>query len=159
MTMKRYSPIIDAIADSAVSPHRLELELTESLFIDDPGLVARTLADIKEISVKLAIDDFGTGYSSLNYLKRYPIDYLKIDQSFVRDIHADADDAAIVQAVIALAKSLRLKVVAEGVEHLNQLDYLRSLDCDQIQGYLFSKPVSVEQFKCLLRSPVLHPLE
>jgi len=119
----------------------LDLELTESLLMEDIEVNIRKLGAIREMGIKVAIDDFGTGYSSLSYLKRFPIDQLKIDQSFVRDITTDQDAAAICVAIIGLAHNLRLNVIAEGVETGDQMTYLRSHDCDEMQGYLFSKPL------------------
>jgi len=113
--------------------------------------VIQTIHELKSIGIGLSIDDFGTGYSSLSYLKRFPIDVLKIDQSFIRHLTTDADDAAIATAVISLAKSLRLKVIAEGVETAEHVTFLRKRRCDQMQGYFFSKPVSTEEFSQLLR--------
>ncbi|HXM75408.1 MAG TPA: EAL domain-containing protein, partial [Thermoanaerobaculia bacterium] len=110
-----------------------------------------TLQDLKNLGVHLSMDDFGTGYSSLNYLKRFPIDRLKIDQSFVRDVTHDPDDAAIASAMIAMAHNLHLSVVAEGVETEMQLAFLREQRCDEMQGYLFSPPVEPERFEELLR--------
>ena len=132
----------DALAASGLDPGMLELELTESVVMQDPEEAAGVLRDLKDMGLHLSIDDFGTGYSSLSYLQRFPVDHLKIDQSFVRDIHTDADDRAIVTAVIALAHSMKLKVVAEGVETPEQLAFLREHRCDIMQGYLFSRPVS-----------------
>lgn len=138
------------LEETGLPPHSLELEITESLLMKDVEQATKILCDLKAIGVKLAIDDFGTGYSSLNYLKRFPIDRLKIDQSFVRDITTDPDDATITMAIITLAHSLSLTVVAEGVEHEGQLAFLRKKHCDEIQGYYFSRPLPPEQLDQLL---------
>jgi EAL domain-containing protein (putative c-di-GMP-specific phosphodiesterase class I) len=111
-----------------------------------------TLEALSRMGVKLAIDDFGTGYSSLSYLKRFPLDTLKIDQSFVSDITTDEDDTAIVTAIIAMGKSLQLRVVAEGVETKGQLTFLREQECDGMQGYLFNRPVTADETTLLLKS-------
>lgn len=132
--------------ETALAPHYLEIELTESLVMADVEHATNVLRDFKALGVQLAIDDFGTGYSSLSYLKRFPIDVLKIDQSFVRDITSDADDAAIVMTIIALAHSLHLHVIAEGVETLAQLRYLQRHGCDLMQGYYFSRPLATQEF-------------
>ncbi len=137
------------LEETACRPEWLELEITESVVMEDPQSATDTLQELSDMGVHLSIDDFGTGYSSLSYLKRFPIDTLKIDQSFVRDISTDADDAAIARAVIALAHSMRLEVVAEGVETIEQLDYLRAQGCDLMQGYYFSRPLppgEIEKF-------------
>ncbi|WP_438971707.1 EAL domain-containing protein [Methylophaga sp.] len=131
-------------------PMHLELEITETMLMEDTVLASHTLAELSEMNISLAIDDFGTGYSSLSYLKQFPLNVLKIDGSFVRDIAMDGGDAAIVNAILALSKSLGLKVVAEGVETVEQLDYFRSHDCHLAQGYLFSKAVDKEGFNRLL---------
>lgn len=131
------------LKETGIAPHLLELELTESMMMSDVEHAVAILHDLKGLGVHLSIDDFGTGYSSLAYLKRFPIDLLKIDQSFVRDITVDPDDAAIVRSVISLAHSLRLKVIAEGVETEEQLGYLRQHGCDYMQGYYFSRPLGV----------------
>ena len=141
------------LEETGLSSNCLELEITESLLIDgaDKSVLA-TLEALKTLGITLAIDDFGTGYSSLSYLKRFPIDTIKIDQSFVRDITSDPDDAALVRAIIAIARSLRLNVIAEGVETEEQLDYLRRHDCDHMQGYFFSRPLPANECAALIRS-------
>ncbi|MBO9537843.1 EAL domain-containing protein [Herbaspirillum sp.] len=143
--------IADVLADTGLPPASLELELTESLMMTDVEHAIGILNGLKELGVRLSIDDFGTGYSSLAYLKRFPIDALKIDRSFVRDITIDADDAAITASIISLARHLKLRVIAEGVETDEQLDYLRHYGCDEIQGYLFSPPVPAEKFEQILK--------
>jgi diguanylate cyclase (GGDEF)-like protein len=131
----------------------LELEVTESVVMHNPQDAVRILEQLSAQGIHISVDDFGTGYSSLSYLKQFRLDTLKIDRSFVRDINSDADDAAIVRSVIALAHSLRLQVIAEGVETAEQLEYLRALGCDQYQGYLRSKPVPAAEFEAMLRAP------
>ena len=140
-----------ALSQRAGPAHCLELELTESLLMADIDANIRRLGAIREMGLRIAVDDFGTGYSSLSYLKRFPIDYLKIDQSFVRDISTDPDAAAICLAVIDLAHNLRLRVIAEGVETESQMSYLRRHRCDEIQGYLFSRPVPADELAHMLR--------
>jgi diguanylate cyclase (GGDEF)-like protein/PAS domain S-box-containing protein len=140
-----------ALRSSGVDPGTLDLEVTETAAMHNADVTVATLREIKRIGVRLSLDDFGTGYSSLNYLKRFPIDYLKIDQSFVRDITTDPDDAAIAVAMITLAHSLKHRVVAEGVETEDQLEFLRRHGCDEMQGYLFSRPLPAEEFVKLLR--------
>lgn len=142
--------VAQALRLSGVDARCLELELTESAVMKEPQRAVTTLIELKRIGVRLSLDDFGTGYSSLNYLKRFPIDALKIDQSFVRDIPADPDDAAIAVAVISLAHGLRLGVVAEGVETEEQLAFLRRHGCDEMQGYYFSRPLPADQFAMLM---------
>ena len=123
----------------------LELEITESVIMQDRKWVGKALQTLEAMGVRFAIDDFGTGYSSLSYLKRFPIDTIKIDRSFVRDVTTDSDDAAIVSAIIAMAESLKLDVVAEGVETNEQLDFIKAKDCAVVQGYLFSEPLMAEE--------------
>jgi len=140
------------LSETDLDPAYLVLELTESALMLNPDHAVKVLSKLKKLGVKLFIDDFGTGYSSLSHLKYFPIDAVKIDQSFVRNITTDADDAAIAGAVVAMAHSLKLKVIAVGVETLEQLDFLRSLDCDQMQGYFVSRPVPAEDLAHVLTS-------
>ncbi len=140
-----------ALAEAALPPERLELELTESMIMHNTERAVRVLTEIKSLGVKLAIDDFGTGYSSLAQLKRFPIDTLKVDRSFIREIPRDSEDRAITEAIIAMGKTLSLTVVAEGVETLEQKTFLRECACDEMQGYYFSTPVPPEEFALLLR--------
>ncbi|MBC7453595.1 MAG: EAL domain-containing protein [Massilia sp.] len=147
------STIAAVLLEVGLAPDYLELELTESLIMNDVGQAIGALRELKALGVRIAVDDFGTGYSSLAYLKRLPIDVLKIDRAFVADIGAgDGDDAAIVTSIITLAHALKLKVIAEGVEIAEQLDYLRRNACDEMQGYYFSKPVDADAFAELLRA-------
>ena len=139
-----------ALASAGLEPHFLEIELTESAVMTNPEESAVILEQLSRMGVLVSVDDFGTGYSSINYLRRFPIDKLKIDRSFVRDLDCEVD-ASIVQAIISLAHSLRLKVVAEGVETPDQLKFLRSLGCDQYQGFHFSPPLPASQFAELIR--------
>ena len=134
-----------ALDASGLPARLLELEITESVVMQNAPEARVMLEQLHQMGVGLSIDDFGTGYSSLNYLKRFPIDKLKIDQSFIRDLSVDSDDAAIVQAIIALAHGLRLRVVAEGVERVDQYDYLRALGNDEYQGYLYSRPLAAHE--------------
>ncbi|HSE33283.1 MAG TPA: EAL domain-containing protein [Pyrinomonadaceae bacterium] len=147
--------IIKILDETDLAPELLELELTESAIMQNPDLAAEVLQTLKTMGTKISIDDFGTGYSSLASLKRLPIDALKIDQSFVRDATTDSDDAALVMAIITLAHNLRLKVIAEGVETEEQLRFLQLLRCDEIQGFLFSKPLPPESLVALLDSPAV----
>jgi EAL domain-containing protein (putative c-di-GMP-specific phosphodiesterase class I) len=131
----------------------LKLELTESLVLDNVADTIAKMQMLKNIGVGFSMDDFGTGHSSLSYLKQLPLDQLKIDQSFVRDIATDPNDAAIVQTIIVMANSLGLDVIAEGVETKAQLEFLCQRGCAAFQGYLFSRPVELAQFEVLLSSP------
>ena len=140
------------LAETGLAPAQLELEVTESVIMQDAQQVIASLQAFSDMGVRLSVDDFGTGYSSLSYLKRFPVDRLKIDQSFVRDLSTDADDAAIVQAVVTLGHTMNLRVIAEGVETLEQLAFLRQNDCDEMQGYLFGKPMPADEFGKLLRT-------
>ncbi|MFI3154862.1 MAG: EAL domain-containing protein [Methylococcaceae bacterium] len=136
--------------EESLPPEYLELELTESVAMHNPPGAIAVMNNLHERGVRMSIDDFGTGYSSLSYLKKFKVYKLKIDQSFVRDISTDPEDKAIVSAIINLAKSLGLQTIAEGVETVGQQAFLREQDCDEMQGYLFSRPVPVEQFEALL---------
>ena len=139
-------------ADTRVLPTAIELEITESLLLENNEETRRTLDLIKVLGATLAIDDFGTGYSSLSYLKRFPLDRVKIDQSFVRDLGTDPDDLAIVRAIVALSRSLKLEVIAEGVETKEQLALLRSEGCDEYQGFLFARPMDADSVSRLLEN-------
>ncbi|MFZ6754326.1 bifunctional diguanylate cyclase/phosphodiesterase [Undibacterium sp. Dicai25W] len=147
--------IADILQETELEPRFLELELTESMVMKDVDSAISILGKLKELGIHIAIDDFGTGYSSLSYLRRFPIDVLKIDQSFVNELTVNADAANIVVAIISLAHSLRLRVIAEGVETLEQLTYLRDRGCDEVQGYYFSRPVPANAFESLLRQEAL----
>jgi diguanylate cyclase (GGDEF)-like protein/PAS domain S-box-containing protein len=139
------------LRESAVDPSLIQFELTESLLMKEPEAAARTLRGLKESGVRISVDDFGTGYSSLAYLKRFPIDALKIDHAFIRDVTTNPEDAAIAVAIIGLAHSLKLKVVAEGVETEGQLNFLSMHACDEMQGYYFSRPVPPSECEAMMR--------
>jgi EAL domain-containing protein (putative c-di-GMP-specific phosphodiesterase class I) len=141
-----------ALGSSGLAPECLEVEITESVVMQNASDAIVTLERLSAMGVHVSIDDFGTGYSSLSYLKRFPIDKLKIDRSFIRDVSSDMEDAAIVRATIGLAHNLRLRVVAEGVETAEQLEFLRALGCDEYQGYYKSKPVAPAEFERVLRA-------
>ncbi len=138
------------LTETGLDPRYLEFELTESSVMKEPDEAIKKLHELKQMGVTISIDDFGTGYSSLNYLKRFPIDTLKIDKSFVREISTDPDVTAIVTAIITLAHALKLNVIAEGVETEEQFKFLRSLGCDEVQGFLFGRPISADEFTALL---------
>ncbi|MDO8127645.1 MAG: EAL domain-containing protein [Candidatus Brocadiales bacterium] len=142
--------VSDALRKTNLAPRLLELEITEGTIMQSIEVTTHRLRELNSLGINIAIDDFGTGYSSLSYIKSFPIQKLKIDKSFVRDITTDPNDAAIVTAIITMAHKLGLAVVAEGVETVAQLEFLRSLECDEIQGYLFSKPVPAEEFEKML---------
>ncbi len=139
--------ILDVIKESAINPERLVLEITESLMMESNDEVMKMLNAYKAYGLRLSVDDFGTGYSSLGYLKQFPVDLLKIDRSFVAGIQENSDDEVLVKAIVAMAKSLYLKVVAEGVESIEQLEILNMLGCDYAQGYFFSKPITAQQLR------------
>ncbi|CAM3091981.1 putative bifunctional diguanylate cyclase/phosphodiesterase [Janthinobacterium lividum] len=149
--------VAQALAETGLDAAHLELELTESMVMHNVEQATAIMANLKALGVQLSIDDFGTGYSSLAYLRHFPIDVLKIDKTFVSDITHSDDDAAIVRAIISLAHSLRLKVIAEGVETEQQLAFLRQQGCDQMQGYLFSRPLAAPAFEALLHEGSMLP--
>lgn len=137
--------ICKALEDYDFPAELLALELTESILIDDIKETLNILNTMRGLDITLAIDDFGTGYSSLSYLKQFPIDVLKIDQSFIRDITTDMSDKAIVSAIIAMAKQLEIDVLAEGVETLEHQAFLQTQGCDYVQGYLYCKPIPADE--------------
>ncbi len=147
---KLVSLVRQVLEETGLAPHYLELELTESQLLDSVEHIIATFQQLRDLGVKLAIDDFGTGYSSLSYLKRIPVDYVKIDQAFIRGVGEGGEDAAITRAIIAMAHGLSLKVVAEGVEDQRQLDFLKAEGCDEVQGYLISRPVEASELGALL---------
>jgi len=146
-----------ALKNTCLDPSFLELELTETVLMQHAESSACALGQLKAIGVRLAVDDFGTGYSSLSYLTRFPIDALKLDQSFVRDI-SSTDDAIVVRAVISMGKSLKHTIIAEGVETPEQLAFLQAHGCDEGQGYYFSRPVGAQQFAKLLETGISAPV-
>ena len=145
------------LQELSIDPSLIEFEITETSVMKNPDEAIRTLEYLRSLGVRLAVDDFGTGYSSLAYLKRLPVHTLKIDRSFIRDIPTDADDATITLAVMSMARSLGLTVIAEGVETEAQLDFLERNNCDQVQGYLFSRALPAISFKTLLSRPPFRP--
>jgi EAL domain-containing protein (putative c-di-GMP-specific phosphodiesterase class I) len=144
-----------ALEHSGLDPRRLELELTEAVLVENQDETVGILRRFKALGVQIAVDDFGTGYSSLSYLSRLPVDCLKIDRSFVHRISERGHDAAIVQAIISLAHALGMRVVAEGVETAEELDFLRAHDCEEVQGYLLSKPVHANSIPALASKPLM----
>ncbi|MEZ0315351.1 MAG: putative bifunctional diguanylate cyclase/phosphodiesterase, partial [Methylophilaceae bacterium] len=143
--------VIKSLNDSGIPPDLLELELTESSMMVNTEHTIVILDNLKKLGVQVSIDDFGTGYSSLAYLRRFPIDKLKIDIAFIRDITSNVDDAALALTIIRMAHSLKMEVIAEGVETVGQLAYLRHYRCDHIQGYYFSPPVAIDKLETMLR--------
>ena len=141
-----------ALEHHGIMPRRLKLELTESMLLEDIEQIIVTMNALKAIGVQFSLDDFGTGYSSLQYLKRLPLDQIKIDQSFVRDIVTDSSDRAIVRTIIAMAQGLSISVIAEGVETEEQRQCLLNMGCKHFQGYLFNKPVPIEQFEAQIKN-------
>jgi len=143
--------VLATIQRHAINPRLLKLELTESMLLDNIQNIISTMNELNESGIQFSLDDFGTGYSSLQYLKQLPLNQLKIDQSFIRDIATDSSDKAIVRTIIAMAQSLNLSVIAEGVETEEQRQPLLNKNCTHYQGYLFSKPVPIDQFDMLLK--------
>jgi EAL domain-containing protein (putative c-di-GMP-specific phosphodiesterase class I) len=137
--------------ETGVEPKYLELEVTETIIMRDAEQAISVLRELDGMGLSLAIDDFGTGYSSLNYLRRFPIGKLKIDQSFVHDITTNPDAAAIAAAIVSMGKSLKLRVIAEGVETEEQLEFLAKRDCDELQGFHIGRPMEANRFSDLLR--------
>jgi EAL domain-containing protein (putative c-di-GMP-specific phosphodiesterase class I) len=146
--------VFTTLRETGLDPRFLELELTESVLMKRAESAASVLKALRASGVKIAVDDFGTGYSSLSYLRKFPIDALKIDQSFVRQITSAPDDTTIVTAVISMGRSLKLRVVAEGVETRDELEFLRARQCEEAQGYYFSRPVLPQQFGILLKTGI-----
>jgi len=138
------------LSEAQLPPEYLELELTERVAMHDPQEAIAVMNELHQRGIRMSIDDFGTGYSSLSYLKKFKVYKLKIDQSFVRDISTDLEDKAIVAAIISMAKNLGLKTIAEGVETLDQLDYLQKEGCDEAQGYYYSRPQQSEQIEAFI---------
>ncbi|MES2355513.1 MAG: EAL domain-containing protein [Pseudomonadota bacterium] len=149
--------IADMLTKADLTPSALELEVTESLLMDDPTRAIGALSQLKALGVRLSIDDFGTGYSSLSHLQKFPVDYIKIDQSFMRDVSQGSPDAIITKAILSLGHSLNLKVIAEGVETKEQLAFLNHHECDQVQGYYFSEPISMGMLQALVESKTTLP--
>jgi len=144
--------VFRALKEYGIAPNLLELEITESLLMRNVQDTSACLKRFRAAGISLSIDDFGTGYSSLGYLRQFPVDALKIDRSFVKDLHTSTDDAAICAAIIAMARELKLKVIAEGVQNAEQLEFLRRHQCDQAQGYLISRAVPPLDLQALLRA-------
>jgi EAL domain-containing protein (putative c-di-GMP-specific phosphodiesterase class I) len=145
------SRVVNALAESGMEAKYLELEITESLIMQDVEQAVAMMEELQEMGVKISIDDFGTGYSSLNSLKTFPVARLKIDKSFINNLVSDDSDKAVASAVISLGQKLNLKVIAEGVETAEQVAFLRANNCDEIQGYYFSKPIAPDDLADFLK--------
>jgi len=144
-----------ALRESGLPPSRLILEMTESVIMKESSAARARLQELKQVGVRIAIDDFGTGYSSLSHLQQFPVDILKIDRSFLHRMHQGSHDAALVRTIIQMAKLLSLRTIAEGVEDSQQQQQLRELGCDCAQGFLYGRPMSVEQIEMIFSSGVL----
>jgi EAL domain-containing protein (putative c-di-GMP-specific phosphodiesterase class I) len=156
ISSKQFTPqliqqINSVLLKTGLDADSLILEITESVIMDNPDLTAKIIMDLHDIHVRLQIDDFGTGYSSLSYLHHFPVDALKIDRSFVKLMNDDSDKLEIVKLIIAMAHNLKMNVVAEGIETIEQYDQLNALDCEYLQGFFFSKPISAEDIETFLR--------
>jgi diguanylate cyclase len=148
--------LFSTLNETGLDPRCLELEVTESVLMKNAEVATSILQSVREKGVRVAIDDFGTGYSSLSYLRRFPLDAIKIDQSFVRQIANSPDEATIVTAIITMGQSLGLRVIAEGVETPEALEFLQAQQCDEAQGYYFSRPIPAEELATLLKSGRFH---
>jgi EAL domain-containing protein (putative c-di-GMP-specific phosphodiesterase class I) len=147
--------IARVLGETGLDPRLLELELTESILVHDVEQAILQLQQLRELGVVISFDDFGTGFSSLSYVKRLPVDRVKIDQCFIRNVISDLSDRAIIAAIITLAHSLQMKVVAEGIETSEQLEYVRAAGCDAAQGYYLGRPMSAAQFNDFIVTPPL----
>ena len=142
--------VTQVLHETGLDPRSIELELTENFLIENVEQVAIQLQQLRDLGTVISIDDFGTGYSSLSYVKRLPVDRLKIDQSFIRDLMSDPSDLAIVTTIIGLAHSLKMEVVAEGVETADQLECLRAAGCDEVQGFYYARPMPADEFMAFI---------
>jgi len=151
--------VMEFIRDAGVQPNEIELEITESTILNNTELVKNSISKLKKLGINIILDDFGKGYSSLSYLTQYPFDVIKIDKSFIQNMHHSAQDLHLAKSIIYMSKGLQLRVVAEGVETAQQLKILQQVQCNEVQGYLFSHPVPVNEFEPLLRKKILLPVD
>ena len=142
--------VFQTLAQTGLAPNRLEIEITESLFLESNGPILEALNGLRQIGVRIALDDFGTGFSSLSYLRRFPFDKIKIDRSFILELLSEHQAGAVVKAITDLAAALNMETTAEGVEEFEQVDALRAFGCTNVQGYLFSEPVPASDVPTLL---------
>jgi EAL domain-containing protein (putative c-di-GMP-specific phosphodiesterase class I) len=145
------------LASYGIAPQLLEVEITESSLVDSVEIATKVLTDLKSLGIHIALDDFGNGYSSLSYIRTLPIDTIKIDRAFIKDIRNNPQDATIVETIMIMAHKLHMQVVAEGVELQDQLLHLKSINCDQVQGYFLSRPVEAGGAAQLIRQEILVP--